>query len=668
MPYLLCVNQNKDDWKAPLSDIESSFHSIVGQVSRRLLGLNGSAYYQPLVTLFIGIGLILHSFWLFLSIFQVKIEALLLLLDKDKIPAANACGVIVEHGAERIAPASEISDTPPVSHAPSSTAAIATLSPKDIILKRLNELTEERHVSPMIFRAAARQDYLTCSRLIQEGVDCDIPGPCGRSLAHVAAMTGNMRLLRTLTSSSKRIWSNCSQGKMPLDYAAFNNHLEIVRYLVNESNFSLFANDQKLATLKRATEFSQCRGHISVANYLLETRQDIRCTQNRQLFKDAVSKNDINRVKKLLKEGISESSALGVACKSGFTPLVSILLSSTFNGFSYNIAIAIKFASTTGQQDLLVLLLCGIDNVSERKFAAEQAYLHSLGAGQVKICKFLVLCGEVDVKCAFKVAADCANPDLLRWIIEKEGKEKFHGARINRAFHAAVSSCSSLPLVQFLVENGADVNSEHAIWGTALQYAAAKNCFDLVHYLVSEGGADVNAPGQLGGSSPLMAAVSAGNSSIFHYLLSLQTCSNNQHGVFGNILQTASYLGRREILEEILSSGSDINERLEPYGSALIMAIQGGNFDIAELLISRGADVNFAIPKYGTALHLAAAGGIENIVKSLIQAGADVNSKGGDFGTSLQAAAANGHQLIVLFLLDCGAEVSTRGGVYGNAL
>lgn len=574
----------------------------------------------------------------------------------------------VERDAEQIRPASDVGDTPPVSNALGSTAAIATFSRKDIILKRLAELSEERHISPMIFEAAARPDHMTCSRLIQEGVDCDIPGPCGRSLAHVAASTGNMQLLRTLTSSSKMIWSTCSQGKMPLDYAALNNHLEVVRYLVKESSFSLFANDQKLAILERSTEFAQCRGHTGVADYLFKTRQDIRRIQNEKLFRDAVSKNDIKRVKKLLKEGISERFALRDACKSGFIPLVSILLSSHFDGFFYDITMAINFAATTGQQDLLVLLLCGIDDVSERKSAAERAYLCSLGANQVKICQFLALCGEVDVQYAFKAAADYKNPHLLRWIIEKEGKDKFRGAPMNRAFQTTISSCSSLPLVQFLVKNGADVNSEHDIWGTALQYAATTNYFDLVHYLVSEGGADINAPGRLGGSSPMMAAVSAGNLYIFQYFLGLQACLNNQHGIFGNILQTASYLGRGEILEEILSSGFDINARLKPYGSALIMAIQGGNFDIAELLISRGADVNLTIPKYGTALHLAAAGGIENMVKSLIQAGANVNTEGGDFGTPLQAAAANGHQLIVLFLLDCGAEVNTQGGTYGNAL
>lgn len=248
-----------------------------------------------------------------------------------------------------------------------------------------------------------------------------------------------------------------------------------------------------------------------------------------------------------------------------------------------------------------------------------------------------------------------------------EWKDKFHRTIINRGFHSAVLS-DSLPVVRLFVENGAEVNSEDIIWGTALQHAAAKNCIDLVQYLVSEGGADVNAPGRLGGSGPMMAALSAGNLAVFQYLFGLENCSKNQHGIFGNMLQSASYLGRREIVEEILGSNTDINARLEPHGSALIMAIQGGNIDIAEILISRGADVTLSIPKYGTALHLAAAGGIQKIVKSLIKAGANVNANGGDFGTPLQAAAANGHLLVAYFLLDCGAEVNAQGGKYGTAL
>ncbi|RDW56953.1 hypothetical protein BP5796_13020 [Coleophoma crateriformis] len=573
----------------------------------------------------------------------------------------------VECDAEKNESVSNNSQLSLVSNTPSLTAANVIVSREGIILNRLAELSKERNVSPMVFDAAARQDYMTCSRLIQEGVDRDIPGPCGRNLVHVAAMNGDRRLLSMLTSSSQRIWSTCDRGKLPLDYAALNNHRDIVEYLVEEPSFSIFADNRKLAILERSTEFAQCRGNIGVANYLSDKLQAIQRTQKERLFKSAVSQNNIKLVKKLLKEGISERSAIQDACESRFIPLVSVLLSSTFDGFSYDITAAIEFAAAAGQQDLLVLLLCAIDDVPERSFEAKRAYLSSLGANQVKICEFLVLCEEVDIHYAFKKAAIRKNLHLLQWMVQKEGKEKFHGAALDHTFQAMVSSRHSLPVVQFLVENGADVNSEDKIWGSALQRAAATNDLELVQYLVSKG-ANINALGRFGGSSPIMAAVSGGNFSTFHYFLSLQTCLDSQCGSFGNILQTASYLGRTEFVEEILNSGFDINARLKPYGSALIMAIQGGNSHIAELLISRGADVNITIPKYGTALHLAAAGGRGDTVKSLIRAGANVNAKEGDFGTPLQAAAANGYQLVVLFLLDCGAEVNTVGGKYGNAL
>jgi hypothetical protein len=68
-----------DGLNTQLSDIESSFHSIAGEISGIILGLGGSAFHQSLLTLLVGIGLILHSFWLFLSIFYVEIEAIPLL-------------------------------------------------------------------------------------------------------------------------------------------------------------------------------------------------------------------------------------------------------------------------------------------------------------------------------------------------------------------------------------------------------------------------------------------------------------------------------------------------------------------------------------------------------------------------------------------------------------
>jgi ankyrin repeat protein len=87
--------------------------------------------------------------------------------------------------------------------------------------------------------------------------------------------------------------------------------------------------------------------------------------------------------------------------------------------------------------------------------------------------------------------------------------------------------------------------------------------------------------------------------------------SGEECGFCGNILQTASYFGPKEIVEELLRRGADINGRVEPYGSPLLLALQGGHQDIAELLISKGADLSFSCSTYGTVLHYAAMQGME---------------------------------------------------------
>jgi ankyrin repeat protein len=579
-----------------------------------------------------------------------------------------------EHDTEESKSTSLSNDVSRSSPAPSSTTTVS-FSAEDIVLWRLNKLTEEQRVSPMIFEAAL-QDYPTCSRLLLEGVDCDILDPDGKSLAHIAAMTGNMPLLYTLTGSSNRIWSASSDGKLPLDDAASNNHLEVVKYMIGKEDFENFAFDWTISILERALGYSSQGGHFGVVGYLVKTCYAIMAAQNLQLFQDAVCRNDIETVERLLKEGINDESAVYLACIHRFLPLVSLLLSSTSTAFSYHISPAIEFESTEHKPYLLALLLRSMTKGQQRSWKAKEAYGLSLGASKLAISRFLVSSGEIDIEYAFMTAVKYTKWSLLRWIIQKERKKRFHGTMIDEAFYAAVSS-GSLPMTKLFVENRANVDSENNIWASALQCATANGNFELVKYLVKQG-ANMNAPGMLTGTNPLITAIVTGNLSMFHYFFDLpHSYSKDQHSSYGNILQTASYLGECEMVTRLLDAGFDINSytketgaanKRTPLGSALIMTMLGSRSKTAELLISWGADVYLTIPGHGSALHLAAARGIESIVKSLIQAGAEINDDRADLGTPLQAAAANGHEMIVLYLLDCGAKVNVQGGEYGNAL
>lgn len=544
-------------------------------------------------------------------------------------------------------------------------------TPKDIILKRISGLKEEQHMSPLIFEAAQRDDYATCEMLITNGVDSDIPGPCGRRLCHVAAITGSVPLLEILLRRPKKVWSTCSQGKTPLDYAAFNGHLDAARLLVEDSSFKRKADITKPELVQCAIEWARLRGLIDLVDSLLEpVLQDLQEAQNKRLFRQAVCDDDVKEVQKLLKRDINYGDALFLACEIKSVLMVETLMESQ-SSFDYDTKTrkAVIFAAQEGLQELLFTMLCGKDSEIWYGHISHIAFCSALAANQINLCNYLIseyfLHNE---KAAFRKAAKYGNLPLLEAFLKKWGKARLKGKLINDAFRIAVEYKNSLPVIKFLLQIGADVNTEDDLWGSTLQRAVSQGQLGIVRYLASEGGANLNAPGRLGGSGPLITAISVGDVSMFSFFFGLQTCLETQHGVWGNVLQTASLLGRLEIVKEILDSGTNIDAYLEPHDSALIMAIQAGHFEIAELLISRGADVNIVTSKYGIALHLAAAGGIEKIVKLLVQAGAIVDSEEGDLGTPLQAAAAEEHQLMVLFLLECGADVNAQGGCHGNAL
>lgn len=288
----------------------------------------------------------------------------------------NESGTDEEHDTEQSRPSSQASNS---SLAPSSTATSVTLLNEDIILQRLSQLAEERFVSPLVFEAAM-QDYPTCFRLLREGVDCDMIDPNGKSLAHVAAATVNIPLIHAL-ASSKRIWCSCNEGKIPWDYAAANNHLEFIRYLTESESFRGFTDDRKIAILEQAMEFSQLRNHDRVTNYLSTKRKTVQKTQNLRLLQKAVFDNDIKTVQKLVKNSISVFAAIDIV-------------------------------SARGQQDLLMILLRGIESDSDRIEGARSAYLRSLGAGKQEICKLLILLGEVELEFGFIEATKYKNSTL----------------------------------------------------------------------------------------------------------------------------------------------------------------------------------------------------------------------------------------------------------------
>jgi hypothetical protein len=147
-------------------------------------------------------------------------------------------------------------------------------------------------------------------------------------------------------------------------------------------------------------------------------------------------------------------------------------------------------------------------------------------------------------------------------------------------------------VVKLIIDNGADVNTQAGMFGTALQAASYIGDRDVVKQLL-EAGADVNA----------------------------------HAGMFGTVLQAASIVGRRDVVKQLLEAGADVNTQAGMFGTALQAASYRGDRDVVKQLLEAGADVNTRqkVGKYGSALEAALNRNKDDVVRLLLQASADVN-------------------------------------------
>jgi ankyrin repeat protein len=213
-------------------------------------------------------------------------------------------------------------------------------------------------------------------------------------------------------------------------------------------------------------------------------------------------------------------------------------------------------------------------------------------------------------------------------------------------------------IVHYLVERGANINAQGGYFDNALQAAAYGGKADTVRYLV-ERGANINAQGGLYGNA-LQAAAYQNKVDIVRYLVDQGANINAQGGHFDNAFQAAAYGGKADTVRYLVERGADINARGGSYGNALQAAVSGGKADTVHYLVETGADVN--------ALQAAAYHSNLNLVRYLVERGANVNAQGGLFDNALQAASYRGKADIVRYLVERGADINAQGGLYGNSL
>ncbi|KAI9779165.1 MAG: hypothetical protein M1839_007700 [Geoglossum umbratile] len=273
------------------------------------------------------------------------------------------------------------------------------------------------------------------------------------------------------------------------------------------------------------------------------------------------------------------------------------------------------------------------------------------------------------------------------------------GCPLGFAIHAG-----SVPMVEQLIELGADINAPAGSWGTLLGLAISKGDVEISRLLIRHG-ADINA--QVSGydsalteavrcagepfvrelleaganvdadrGKPLVYACTSGVATLVTMLLDAGADLHCQEGVAGSALMHAAYWAHEDICRLLVERGADVNAVGGEKGNALQASVSNTNTcrshkvgPVVRYLLAAGADPNLPpSEKYVSALQAAVSNGNGDVVDALVLANANVNAHDPKLGTALVAAAQRSQEPVVQYLLDHGADPYLTGGKYGTAL
>nr|XP_054775107.1 ankyrin-1-like [Lytechinus pictus] len=381
-----------------------------------------------------------------------------------------------------------------------------------------------------------------------------------------AAYNGHLDVVKYLISQSAEVKKGDNSGSNALHTAAQNGHLDVVKYLIGEGVEVNTGNNYGLTALQSAAY----NGHLDVVKFLTSQRAEVNKGNN---------------------DGVT---ALHIAAQKGHLDVVKYLIGegAEVNKGKNDGLTALYIAAQIGHLDVV-------------------KYLIGEGAEVNK--------GNNDGMTALHIAAQKGHLDVVKYLIG-EGVEVNTGNNYGLTALQSAAYNGHLDVVKFLTSQRAEVNKGNNDGVTALHIAAQKGHLDVLKYLIGEG-AEVN--------------------------------TGNNDGV--TALHIAAQKGHLDVVKYLISQRAEVNKGNNDGVTALHIAAQKGHLDVLKYLIGEGAEVNTGNNDGVTALYIAAQNGHLDVLKYLIGEGAEVNTGNNDGMTALEYPAYNGH-------LDVGELFSRKKG------
>lgn len=178
---------------------------------------------------------------------------------------------------------------------------------------------------------------------------------------------------------------------------------------------------------------------------------------------------------------------------------------------------------------------------------------------------------------------------------------------------------------------------------------------ELIEYLI-ENGADIEARSD-GGWTPLHSQAYGGHKDGVEVLLAHGANIEAKHAYDMTPLINSIRWDRIEVAKLLIENGANVDATNTLGRTPLIISATEGYYELAKTLLDNGASISHKDIDYRrTALHFAALNGHLKIVDALLKKGADVDEKDGAGKTPLDYANKYGHEKVAKRLKASGAE------------
>ena len=308
-----------------------------------------------------------------------------------------------------------------------------------------------------------------------------------------------------------------------------------------------------------------------------------------------------------------------------------------------------------------MLLYLGADpNTTTESDQLTPLIVACLGEGNIEIAK-LLLQARANINQQSKTGltalmeacnSETPNNDLVRLLIQSGADISIKGGELQRTALMVAAYHGHTSIVQYLLDEGAPVNTQDVYGGTALMLASQFGHSETVRVLLNYG-ADVNilAWTEEYYQTALMLACGYQRTVCVDLLLAggadPNLCDNTQSPLIAACIADGDQPIDPTILDKLLSAGANPNTQDAECGDTALLVAAGYGYEKGvEILLNAAADVNIQNSVSVTALHAAAENGHLAVCKILLASGALASVTDIDGDTPLDFAKRYGHHKV----------------------